>query len=142
MVPAYSQCKQGYKEAMSVSRTEFLGALVAERAPLLLAIAVVLSGVVLLPKLFSRVAALDHLPLVGKELGGPDERRKAYMADSTSLYEEGYKRYEGKPFRITTSAGTYAKPGVSDDGCVFYVFFATSHTHVCVCACACAFLFL
>lgn len=40
----------------------------------------------------SSSSSLSNFPLVGKEAGGYEKRRKMYFAMATKLYEEGYQK--------------------------------------------------
>lgn len=46
-----------------------------------------------------------QFPLVGKEIGNTEQRRKAYNQDARQLYNEGYTKHGTRPFRITTFDG-------------------------------------
>lgn len=46
-----------------------------------------------------------QFPLVGKDIGNAEQRRRAYNQDARLLYNEGYTKLGTRPFRITTFDG-------------------------------------
>lgn len=81
---------------------EQLPGILADRLVLASSVVVVLSSVWILSKLF---IARNDLPLVGKEHGSSQERRKAYLAAAANLYKKGHELFRDKPYRLTTTDG-------------------------------------
>ncbi|KAI9146868.1 Cytochrome P450 monooxygenase ATR2 [Paramyrothecium foliicola] len=56
----------------------------------------------LIPKLLIAVR-LWNIPVAGKDLGGSEKRRQAYLKSARQLYTEGYQKFKNGVFQITTS---------------------------------------
>lgn len=57
---------------------------------------------VVVPKVMDYIR-LAAIPVVGKDFGGEEERRKAYLKGARKLYNDGYKNFKNGIFQITTS---------------------------------------
>ncbi|OTB03695.1 hypothetical protein M426DRAFT_321621 [Hypoxylon sp. CI-4A] len=75
-----------------------------ERGPVLASIAVVLASVFLFTLLFGGSDPSD-IPLVGKEHGGAEKRRKAFITNGYDFYKKGYELFKSKAFRLTALDG-------------------------------------
>ena len=64
---------------------------IAERWPILLTSLVILASALLIPSL-GNVFRLSQIPLVGRELGSAERRRKAYLTGARRLYTKGYEK--------------------------------------------------
>ncbi|KAF4982776.1 hypothetical protein FZEAL_1677 [Fusarium zealandicum] len=72
------------------------------RWPILLATLAICFAVFLYPLLITAFR-LWSIPTVGDELGSAEKRRKAYLASARKLYNDGYRKFKGRVFVITTS---------------------------------------
>ncbi|KAI0187815.1 ent-kaurene oxidase [Xylaria flabelliformis] len=73
---------------------------VANQGLTFVSVAFLFTGVVGLAILLPSYAT-DELPLVGKELGNAEKRRKAFISRPQDLYTKGYRSFKNKIFRIT-----------------------------------------
>ncbi|ETS79291.1 hypothetical protein PFICI_09144 [Pestalotiopsis fici W106-1] len=65
-----------------------------------------LSSVVMILRLNSpRKPGLDKIPLLGEELGSPEQRRKAFLSTAQDLYNKGYERFKDRVWRLTGTDG-------------------------------------
>ncbi|KAI0128888.1 ent-kaurene oxidase [Xylariales sp. AK1849] len=83
-----------------------LSSLIADRGSVLASVAVVFFAVFLFSslRLFSSNGT-DKIPLVGREIGNAEKRRKAYIANARELYTRGYNTFKNNVFRITDTDG-------------------------------------
>lgn len=56
---------------------------------------------------FTKVVGREIVPLLGKEHGNFEQRRKAFLKDGSRLYQEGYEKFKDKICRLTTADGMY-----------------------------------
>lgn len=63
--------------------------------PLSATFAVVCVGLSVLA-ILSRTIALSHVPLIGRQYGGYEKRRKSYQENAQRLYAEGYQKVRDK----------------------------------------------
>lgn len=80
--------------------------LVATRGPLLLCVSAIILAVHISSKL-SDWNLIQHIPALDEDLGSPDKRRKAFLANPTEAYKKGYKLFGEKAFRLMTENGTW-----------------------------------
>ncbi|ORY61450.1 ent-kaurene oxidase [Pseudomassariella vexata] len=59
------------------------------------------------------VLKLAQFPLIGKEYGNSEQRRKAFIKEASKLYEKGNNMYKDKPYRLTTLDGDHIVVPVS-----------------------------
>ncbi|PSR80516.1 cytochrome P450 [Coniella lustricola] len=76
--------------------------LITGRLPVIAAAILVCAAAYLLPRL-ANLVRLYNIPVVGKEIGGEEKRRNAYLAGARKLYNDGYKKFKDTAFRISTS---------------------------------------
>lgn len=79
---------------------------VADRAPIFASVGLLLVTAFLFSVLRSSKGGVDKIPLVGQELGGVEQRRKAYLSNAKDLYQQGYQRFKNSVFRLTDTDGT------------------------------------
>ncbi|KAI0168346.1 ent-kaurene oxidase [Pestalotiopsis sp. NC0098] len=79
--------------------------LVSDRAPVFASVALLLGTAFLFSILKSFSGGADKIPLVGKEIGNVEQRRKAYIANAKDLYQQGYKLFKNSTFRLTDTDG-------------------------------------
>lgn len=83
--------------------------LFAERAPVLASVLVVICGALLVSALglfTDNKTAANLIPLVGREIGNSEQRRKAYIANARDIYAKGYELHKSRAFRITDTDGS------------------------------------
>ncbi|KAF7540178.1 hypothetical protein G7054_g1529 [Neopestalotiopsis clavispora] len=78
---------------------------VADRAPIFASVGLLLVTAFLFSVLRSSKGGVDKIPLVGQELGGVEQRRKAYLSNAKDLYQQGYQRFKNSVFRLTDTDG-------------------------------------
>ncbi|KAK3899167.1 hypothetical protein C8A05DRAFT_46703 [Staphylotrichum tortipilum] len=86
-----------------MATTEAILDALAARLPLVLPTVAVLVAVLLLQNVF-RPAPLANVPVAGRDLGGDEKRRQAYLFKAADLYREGYTKFKGSVFRIVTAS--------------------------------------
>ncbi|KAI0129663.1 ent-kaurene oxidase [Xylariales sp. AK1849] len=79
-----------------------LSTMFSERGQPLIPIAVTLLGVFIISRLSG--SSYTH-PLIGKEYGNSEQRRKAFLAGAAHLYSQGYRTFKDQAFRLTTVDG-------------------------------------
>ncbi|KAJ0108710.1 Ent-kaurene oxidase [Diaporthe amygdali] len=79
-----------------------LPGLLADRLVLAASMLVILASVWLFSNFFDYS---NKLPLLGREYGNSEKRRKAYLAGAARLYEKGHNLFKTKPYRLTTMDG-------------------------------------
>ncbi|ORY59096.1 ent-kaurene oxidase [Pseudomassariella vexata] len=79
-------------------------ALISKRSPVIASIFVLLTTVFLLSRYFGS-DVYEQIPLVGKELGNAEKRRKAYLDHAQDIYQKGYSRFKNRVFRLTGTDG-------------------------------------
>lgn len=67
--------------------------LVTGRLPVIVVAVLVCAAAYLLPRV-ANLVRLYNIPVVGKELGGEEKRRNAYLAGARKLYNDGYKKVD------------------------------------------------
>lgn len=89
--------------------------IIVNRGPVLASIAVIATTVFFATLLFGN-GSTSQLPLVGKEYGNAEKRRKAFITKGLEFYKKGYALYKSKAFRLTSLDGTRAPyPGGQDE---------------------------
>ena len=68
----------------------FFASVVTEKWLLLSTALVVLASCAILPALLQRIQ-LSKIPIVGREIGGTEKRRQAYLRGARKLYSQGYQ---------------------------------------------------
>lgn len=64
---------------------------IVDRWPVISTVALAAMIAVFLPSTL-RLIRMFTFPTVGTELGGPEKRRKAYLAGARKLYNDGYRK--------------------------------------------------
>lgn len=82
---------------------EHFATALVERAPVLVPVLLILATAFLTTRFLNRGYA--KLPLLGKEYGNSEQRRKAFIAGAAELYRRGYEKFRDEPFRLTTVDG-------------------------------------
>lgn len=80
--------------------------LIADRAPIFAAVAVLLGAVFLFSTFKSSKYDATTIPLVGKEIGNAEERRKQFISNARGTYEKGYALFRENAWRHTDTDGT------------------------------------
>ncbi|KAK6197790.1 hypothetical protein LQW54_010562 [Pestalotiopsis sp. IQ-011] len=75
----------------------------ADRGPVLLAILIVSTTIFIVSHLLNGGAT--NFPILGRELGNSEKRRKAFLSGAAELYDQGYAAFKDKPYRMTTVDG-------------------------------------
>ncbi len=80
--------------------------IVSGRAPILAAAAAVCLIAYILPRIIAAIR-LSAIPVVGRELGGEEKRRQAYLAGARKLYNDGYKKVRFLNFYVFLTERSY-----------------------------------
>lgn len=56
---------------------------------------------------FTKVVGREIFPLLGKEHGNFEQRRRAFLKNGSRMYQEGYDKFKDKICRLTTADGMY-----------------------------------
>ncbi|KAI0839943.1 cytochrome P450 [Hypoxylon sp. FL0890] len=83
---------------------EVIANVLEERGAVLASVAVILTTVFLASLLFGSSEAAN-IPLVGKEYGNAEKRRKAFITNGYDFYKKGYELFKTKAFRLTALDG-------------------------------------
>ncbi|KAH8673885.1 cytochrome P450 [Xylariales sp. PMI_506] len=51
------------------------------------------------------ISGTGKIPLVGREIGSTEKRRKAYLSNARDLYAKGYRLFKNSAFRLTDTDG-------------------------------------
>ncbi|KAH6654487.1 ent-kaurene oxidase [Truncatella angustata] len=73
----------------------------ADRAPIFASVAVLLGAAFLFSTFTFQAKGTDKIPLVGKEFGNAEQRRKAFIANAHGFYAKGYEMYKNVTWRLT-----------------------------------------
>jgi hypothetical protein len=79
---------------------------IAYDGPVGWAIAVLVLAAALFQPWMSRRLKMGKYPLLGREYGSRSKRANMYFSRAAALFEEGYKRFRGQIYRVTTTDGT------------------------------------
>ncbi|KAI0004374.1 cytochrome P450 [Xylariaceae sp. FL0662B] len=75
--------------------------IVADRAPVIASVLVVVAGVLLATQLFGS----SSIPLIGREYGYAEKRRKAFIKNGMDFYTKGYELFKNRAYRLTALDG-------------------------------------
>ncbi|CAJ2505514.1 Uu.00g129080.m01.CDS01 [Anthostomella pinea] len=78
---------------------------VANRWPAMASVVAVLACVFVATSLLGRGGDSNNLPLLGKEYGHAEKRRKAFITNGVDFYKKGYQLFKSKAYRLTTLDG-------------------------------------